>query len=78
LRKIGVFIGPGPDQTGPDRTGPDRLDRRPKTCQFLDRGPDRFGAGPGPDRTGQNPDRTGPDRLQTGQSPEIQNPAPAY
>ena len=63
-----MFIGPGLDQIGPDR-----LDRRPKTYQFLDRGPDRFGAGPGPDRTGQNPDR-----LQTGQSPEIQNGAPAY
>jgi len=45
---VGVFIGPGPD----------RLDRRPKTCQFLDRGPDRSGVGPGPDRTGQNPDQT--------------------
>ncbi|KAJ8440373.1 LOW QUALITY PROTEIN: hypothetical protein Cgig2_012809 [Carnegiea gigantea] len=60
--RLGVFIGPGPD-----RTGPDRLDRRPKICQTLDRGPDRSGVGPGPDRTGHNPDRTGPDRLQTGQ-----------
>jgi len=38
------------------RTGPGRLDRGPKICQTLDRGPDRSGVGPGPDRIG--PDRT--------------------
>ena len=41
------------------KTGPDRLDRRPKKRMMLDRRPDRSGAGPGPDRTGQNRDRTG-------------------
>ncbi|KAJ8427756.1 hypothetical protein Cgig2_006424 [Carnegiea gigantea] len=41
-----------------DRTGPDRLDRGPKICQTLDRGSDRSGVGPGPDRTG--PLQTGP------------------
>ena len=37
------------------RIGPDRLDLGPKICLMVDRGPDRFGVGPGSDQTG--PDR---------------------
>jgi len=57
---LGVFIGPGPD----------RLDRRSKTCHFLDQGPDR--TGPTPDRTGPTPDRSSDNSHQK------RNPAPAY